>query len=192
MGFIGDAIGSITQPLLGKPDPEYQENATTASTNATNLAAQMASDYYGKTASMRNSVISRLSKFMNGSLDPTKSAMYAPIKMNAERQYTTARNELMEEAPRGGLLYDKLGDLLASKAQTLTDAIGGIVQDEYNKAYAMGQGSQTTASAGITNAANSSNGLLQALATQQQAGAQQASNTGAAMGALAELIAYLA
>lgn len=188
MSVVGDILGDILNPALGKPDPSVQQTATETSTELARQAGAMSADYYGKTAPMRNSLITRLTDFMKGNLDPTASAMYAPIKMTAERQYDTAREKTLEDLPRGGALYESLSNLAGQKAQTITDMISQIVQDEYNKAYAMGQGSQQVAASGITGAGDSTNKLLQALSSQQQAGAQQGSN---AVGLISALLKYL-
>lgn len=187
MSVVGDILGDILNPALGKPDPEAQEEATKTSTGLAKQAADMSAGYYSATAPIRGNLITRLTDFMKGNLDPTASAMYAPIKMTAERQYGEAREKTLEDLPRGGALYESLSNLAGQKAQTITDMISQIVQDEYNKAYAMGQGSQSVAASGITGAGDSTNKLLQALSTQQQAGAQQGSN---AVG-LAKLIAEI-
>jgi hypothetical protein len=189
MSVVGDVLGDILNPALGKPDPEAQENATETSTRLAEQAAGMSANYFNATGPMRNSLITRLTDFMKGNLDPTDSAMYAPIKMTAERQYDTAREKTLEDLPRGGALYASLSSLAGQKANTITDMISQIVQDEYNKAYAMGQGSQQVAAAGITSAGDSQSKLLQALGTQQQAGAQQGSNTVGLLKLIADIYA---
>ena len=73
---------------------------------------------------------------------------------------------------------DVMGGLQRTKANTLTDVIGQMVQDEYNKAYAMGQGSQAVAASGIKSSADLSNQSLSAMAHQQSAGASGANNMG--------------
>jgi hypothetical protein len=211
MSFVGDAIGSIVNPILGKPDPDAQERAIDQSTALQGQAGAMATDYYNQTGGMRKSLIDRLSgflsgttnpvdeatrlnpllgsatnratdyyagnfdptagnpllksladrsqqylsggfdpgaanpilgqlvdrskKFLEGNLDPTASAMYAPTKMAAERQFNTARQGVLADAPAGGALLENLANLQGQKAASLTDAVGGIVKDEYGKTF---------------------------------------------------------
>lgn len=182
-------VGNVGREFTGKPSPESQEAALNASTESTRNLTDMSKDYYSKTAPLRGNVTDRLTNFMQGNLDPTQSAMYSPIKMTAERQYQTAMDDLMSKTPTGGALYEGMANLGGQKAASITDMIQQIVQDEYNKAYAMGQGSQSTAAAGIQGAASESNKLVSGLAQQQQAGA---SGVGNAVAALGSLLKYLA
>lgn len=188
MSFIGDAISSITNPIFGKPDSDTQESAANASSDYTRLLSQMTGDYYNKTGGLRNTVIGNLENFMNGNYDPTESAMYAPLKASAEQQYGTAKDSIMSELPQGGALLEGLANLQGQKANTLSTLLAQLVQDEYNKAYATGTGSQATAASGITNAVSGSNSLLSALAQQQGAGAASAN---ASMSSVAKVIASL-
>lgn len=188
MSFIGDTLGSIVNPILGKPDPEAQENATNVSSALAQQAAGMSFDYYTKTAPLRGAALNRLTNFMEGNFDPTASAMYGPIKMTAERQYDTARGNVMSQLPQGGALFESLANLEGQKAESITDQIARIVQDEYNKAYAMGQGSPQVAAAGITSNADTMAKLNSSLAQQQSAGAQ---GTGNAVSLIAALLKYL-
>jgi hypothetical protein len=189
MSFVGDLLGDIVNPILGKPDPNYQEDAIKSSTDAANQAATMSGDYYTKTAPIRTGLIDRLTNFMNGNLDPTASAMYSPIKTSAENQYQTGRENLMSELPQGGALFEGLANLEGQKADTTSNLIAALVKDEYNKAYAMGQGSQQVAASGITDAANASSGAANALANQQQAGAAGTAN---AVGLINAILKFLA
>ncbi len=168
--FIGDTIGSITRPVLGKPDPSATESATNASTGMTNFLSQMAQNYWNATAPVRDSVLSRLSEFMGGNFDPTASPMYAPIKSSTEQQYGTARDKIMETLPVGGALSESLADLESNKANTMSSLISQLVLDEYNKAYGIASGSPQTSQSGISSALAGNTGLLSALTGQTQAG----------------------
>jgi len=165
MSFIGDLLGSVISPALGKPGADVQEEATKTSTNLANQAAAMARDYYARTGEMRGNIIDRLTdftsgqsnpitqynlmnplnndlyrrsmKFMEGGLDPTASPEYAPIKMTAERQFDIARDQALSDTPAGGGLFDTLANIGSQKAATMTGQVGDIVKDEYNKAINM-------------------------------------------------------
>ena len=189
MSFVGDLLGDVVNPILGKPDPEYQEEALKSSTEAARAGSAMSQDYYTKTAPIRTGLIDRLTNFMNGNLDPTASAMFAPIKASTENQYQTARGNLMSDLPQGGALFEGLTDLEGKKADTTSNLIASLVQDEYNKAYAMGQGSQQVAASGITNAANASSGAAQAGAAGQQAGAAGTANAVSLVSAILKFLA---
>lgn len=169
--FQATGIDDVWSGFTGKGTSKDRGNAAEAALDATQWLTGMSKDYYGSTAPLRGNVINHLGNFMSGNLDPTASAQYGPAKMTAERQYNTARNQVISDTPTGGALYESLGNLGGQKANTMTSLIGNIIQDEYNKAYSMGQGSQTTAAAGVTGAANAGSQLLSALAQQQQGGA---------------------
>ncbi|MHB8123111.1 MAG: hypothetical protein ACYDG4_13255 [Desulfuromonadaceae bacterium] len=175
-GGVDSVIGPGWSGMTGKPTNKQKQEQYDAANNATNWLTGMSQDYYGSTAGLRGDVISNLSDFMKGELDPVASSMYAPAKMTAERQYNTARDQVLSDSPAGGALFDNLTNLSAKKAGTLVDEIGKIVMDEYNKAYAMAQGSQTTAAAGAQGAASAGTQGMGALAQQQQAGAQGVGN----------------
>jgi len=176
MGDLGKTISKGIRSVTGKPDPEAQEDAADASANATNILSAISQNYYKKTAGLRGSVIDRLTKFMKGDFDPTDSALYAPIKTATENQYQKGMDELLSTVPRGGGLYAGIGDLIGKKADTTSDLIAQLVQDEYNKAYAMGTGSQEVAASGLSGAGTGANGLVSALASQQNAGVNQTKN----------------
>lgn len=187
MGIGG--IGNVGREFTGKPSPESQEQALKASTQAQQWLTDMSKGYYEDTAGMRGNLIGNLTNFLNGNYDPASSPMYAPIKMNAERQYDVARNQTLSDMPEGGALYASLQDLGAKKAGTLTDEIGKLVADQYAKAYAMGQGSQQVAASGVTNAGNLANQTVSGLAQQQGAGAQGVGNAVGLISALAKVLA---
>jgi hypothetical protein len=188
-GGGNSSLGNVGRDFTGKPSPESQEAALGASADATKFLTEMSKDYYNQTAGMRGGLINNLSRFISGNYDPTASPMYGPAKMTAERQYNTARNQVMSDTPTGGALYESLGNLQGQKANTMTDLMSKIISDEYGKAYSMGQGSQTVAAAGVQAGAQSSNDLIKGLAAQQSAGAQ---GTGNAVALIGGLLKYLA
>jgi hypothetical protein len=188
-GGGGSNIGNVGRDFTGKPSPQSQEAALNASTESTKFLTDMSKNYYNQTAGLREGLVNRFTNFINNGMDPTTSAQYAPIKMTAERQYQTAMDDLMSKTPAGGALYEGMANLGGQKAGTITDMISKIIQDEYNKAYAMGQGSQSVAASGVQSGATASNQLLSSLAQQQGAGAQ---GTGNAVALVGSLLKYLA
>lgn len=160
---IGDTVGDITSPILGKADPETMESSYESQTGLTNTLANITKDYYTQTGDVRTSVIDKLTQFMEGNYDPTASAMYAPIKNYAEDTYATSKNSLMELLPQGGALYDSLGDLEGKKADTLSTMLGQLVSDEYTKAYNLATGSQTSSTSGYGSALSGATSLMSAL-----------------------------
>lgn len=193
MGFIGEAIGSITRPILGKPSADAQNSAQQAATQAASQAAasqaaasqaaeeqvKFAREVWGQATPVRNPVLDRLSTFMQHGLDPTTSAMYAPLKNQTEIAYNTGRDNLMSQVANGGALYEGLAGLEQSKASTMGGLMAQILQDEYNKAYGIATGAPQQTQSGLLGAGqtyasamnnNTASGLVSALANQQLAG----------------------
>lgn len=174
--FRGAGLDTMWSGFTGKPTSEQREDSINTANAATQWLTNMSQDYYGRTAPLRNQLITRLQNFMTGNLDPTASPMYAPVKMNAERQFQTAKENVLSTLPKGGALYDTLAELESSKAASISTMLSQIIQDEYNKAFSMGQGSQSTAAAGVGQAGQNGVGLVNALANLSQSGASGTGN----------------
>jgi hypothetical protein len=157
--------------LGGKPDKNQETSREVADKtgNYMDILGGISQDYYNQTAGLRGGIINRLTNFLSGNMDPVQSAMYAPIKSNVENQYARAENEILSKLPAGGVMQNELANASLSKAGTLSQLIANLVQDEYNKAYAMGSGSQEVASSGLTNAAGTGSNLINSLANQSNA-----------------------
>jgi hypothetical protein len=196
MSFVGDAIASITNPILGKPSADQTSAATNTSLSlsAQQLAAMqkalgMSQDYYNTTAPLRSNLINRYSSFLQGDNDPVASALYAPLKNNAEQQFETAERSLMSKLPSGGALQEGISDLYAQKADTLSSLMGTLIQNEYNKAYSMAQGSPATAGSLLQAGGSGQNNLLQQLSMMQNTGLQTANQYGSLLAYLNTLLA---
>lgn len=176
MGFIGDiigdTIGQVTRPILGKPDQDLQEATQEATLNATTAQNALASKLINELAPVRNQIIQRSTDFMKGNFDPTASAMFAPMKASTEQQFSTAENNLMERMPQGGALFQGLANIQGQKAQSLSDLIAKIVADEYQKAYGLGSGAPQVAGSLFSGGGQTGVGLNQGLVQQQAAGNQ--------------------
>jgi len=170
MSFIGDTIGQITRPILGKPDRNMQEKTQEATLSATNAQNALAGQLINELAPLRNQVIQRSTDFMKGNFDPTASAMFAPMKANAEQQFNTAENNLMERLPQGGALFQGMADLQGQKAQSLSSLIAQIVADEYQKAFGMGSGAPQVAGSLFAGGGQTGIGMNNGLAAQLAAG----------------------
>lgn len=172
MSFIGDTLGKITRPILGKPDQSQQESLMDSAVTAANAQAGIASDYYGATKPLQQQVLQRSMDFMKGNFDPTASAMFAPIKNTVEQQFGTAQNNLMSQLPQGGALFQGLANIQGQKAISLSDLIAKIVADEYQKAYAIGSGSPQAAASMFSGSGNTGTAGSSAVGQQMAAGDQ--------------------
>ena len=112
-----------------------------------------------------------------GRLDVTQSPMFGALKTGAESQFGRARENILSTIPRGGQLLDALSGLETDKARFMTGAIGGLAQDELNRALQLLGIGDSSAFGGTTNAANLLT-QLQAAQAQRRSAADQALGSG--------------
>jgi len=139
----------------GKQNREAQRQQN----NLSGLAEQIARAQWNDLGPLRGSMIDRSTRFMEGDLDPTESAMYGPIKSSTEQQYGTAKNAIMSSMPRGGTLSDSLAKLEAAKAGTMSELIGKLVEKEYDNAFNLGGNAGQSATNTISTAMGSGPGI---------------------------------
>jgi hypothetical protein len=123
------------------------------------LLTIMANETYGNTAQARDLINRRGLDFMQGNFDPSTSPAWAPTKNMAEQQYSSAKQDIMGNTPKGGALLRELSGANMDKARTMVNQSGNIAQDEYNKIFGLATGAGTTA-AGILNPAVAANTAL--------------------------------
>lgn len=136
-------------------------------------SANILNQLYQETTPIRQNLISRGTNFLSpqGGYDYTQSPAWGPAKLAAERNYQTARNDILGNLPRGGALQDALAQNTMAKADTLTRAAGQIGLDELNRVTGMAGGGYQSATG------------LSGLASQQAAtNAQQNAAKSGAMG----------
>ncbi|MDD5189446.1 MAG: hypothetical protein PHE50_00205 [Dehalococcoidales bacterium] len=121
---------------------------------------------------LRESLFGRSQNFLGGGLDVTQTPSYAALKNQAENQFSLARDNALSSLPQGGALYSALTGLEGQKASNLTQAQGGLYENELARAFALGTGQAPTfaGTQGLTSLAASG----APLAAQQNAQAFQA------------------
>jgi hypothetical protein len=113
----------------------------------------------------------RSQNFLGGNLDPSQSALYAPLKVSTEQNYENARKNLLSSTPAGGALTSALGNLERDRARTLTAGRGAIAQDEINRSMQLASVGLGQELGGLSNAASlQQQGINQAM-TQEGAAA---------------------
>lgn len=90
---------------------------------------------YKEQGPTRNKVYQRTADFMNNNLGYTTHPWYQTGKAGVEEQYGIAKDQILANIAAGGGLDSALKDVELSRAKSLTDLMGQIAMDEYNKAY---------------------------------------------------------
>lgn len=157
IGTIGTGLG-----LYNDYHSQKQNRAAQREMNRNmDLASNIAQNQFGVGQPLTESLMSRALAFMQGNLDPTASAMYAPMKSGAEQQYGAARNAIMSNLPRGGTLQDSMAKLEMAKAGTLSGLIAQLVDKEYTNAMNLNTNTMQSAINAISAAMGGGPGMAQ-------------------------------
>jgi hypothetical protein len=157
----------------------FNSDAEDQAADTAAAAQEMAEQYWDATAGIRDPLIDRLAAFMDGNLDVSQSPLYDASKAAMENQYKVAQENLLANLPGGGGLSDAMVGLEASRAMGLTDLIGRLMQDEYNKAYGLASGSPQQTFQGLQTAGQN---LAPVIGSQAQTQSAQWGALGSAMG----------
>lgn len=126
--------------------------------NASNAGAdalsQIASSLYSQTAPNRKLILDRQNQFLKGNLDVTNTPMFGALKNATDQQFGRAEENILANTAGGGALTAALAGNEYAKANTLTQGIGNIAQDEYNKAFGFATGAPGQAMQGLGSAAS--------------------------------------
>lgn len=141
MGYspLGDALD------LGK----YGENGGEGM-DPSNLASQMALDYYNITAPARTNILDRGQAFLEGDFDPTESPVYDPSRRAIEGQYQQARQNVIAGSPSGGALQTNLANVEMGRAGNIGQMAGQVANEEYNRIYGAAFGAPQTSISGLS------------------------------------------
>ena len=161
-GLIGGGMGATIGGLFGGDD-DYDEPASSKA------AAAIAQQMFKESTPIREPLFADLTDFLGGGFDIGESPMWSPGKAAIEDQYQIARENILANLPVGGQLNEQLANLDIGRASSLTDLIGQIQQDMYNKAYGVATQTPQTSIAGLLGSGN--------IATQAQH-AQMAADAG--------------
>ena len=169
-GPLGALQGAAVGSSLGGGGGGYQSPSG-------DLLSQISADYYNKSAPLREKLLNQSNAFMSGNYDVTQSPVYGALKNTIESQYGRARENVLSSVPTGGALSGALTGLEAQRAGNLTSAVGGLAEQEMNRAAALGSGSFQQASAGL-GAAGGIQGQLSLAQSQQKAQAMSGLGSG--------------
>jgi hypothetical protein len=172
---VGEALWGA--PFFGKPPMSRSKEAHEALMEAMGMSSALWKDTKG----MRGNITNQLTDFTAGNYDVTSNPMFAPGKAATEDIYTRSRENIMETMPAGGTMETQLSGLEQARARGLTDVIGEIQQDMYNKAYGASYGTPQTSIAGANQSAST---MQQAISAQSAAASQNAQGMGQLIGTL--------
>jgi hypothetical protein len=140
-----------------------------------------------QTDPLRQALIDRSQTFLSpggGVSDVMSSAPYLAYKDAANTNFARAKDNILATTPTGGALTNKLGDLEANRASTLTQGAGQIYDAETARALSLATGQLPVALGAIGQGGNTQALLAGAQAQQSSAKAQSAgSAAGAYLGA---------
>jgi len=120
--------------------------------------------------------------------DVTASPMWDPTKMQAERSFDVAMDNILSQLAVGGGMNEAITDLNIGKASTLTSLAGQIAQDEYNKIYGLAAGAPQTTLGGLGGASSA----MASLAGQQaQASSMESAGKAGGLGSLGSGLGFM-
>ncbi len=116
--------------------------------------SQIASSLYSQTDPNRRLILDRQNQFLQGNLDVANTPMFGALKNATDQQFGRAQENILANTAGGGALTAALAGNEMAKAGTLTQGIGNIAQDEYNKAFGFATGAPAQAMQGFGSAAS--------------------------------------
>ena len=146
---------------------------------------KLAKDQLKRARPIQDLVYEQLRGTMSGGFSPDNSPLFQAGKLNIERNYQNAMDNLFTMMPAGGVMYSTMGDLEAQRARNLSDLMANLQMDEWNKAYGVATGAPQQS---LAQMANLGMGGMAADAT-RSAGQNQAVAGGAS--ALGSIIAAM-
>lgn len=178
---MGDTVKNLMTPFGGTgvvrdllKGPEFKKSS------AGSFLERIATDYYNQTDPIRQGLIGRSKQFLDGNLDVTASPMFGSLKLANEQQFQRARDNSIASNASGGGLTSSLVNLEGQKANSMTQGISALANDEMNRA--MGFSNPQTSMAGLGSAAQIQNSQAQFQAQQQ---AQMKQGMGRGLGLMA-------
>ena len=107
---------------------------------ASKLAELVNLQNYRAAKPIQQQVYGRLGNFMSGGLDVSRSPIWQAGKIGAEGAYQSGMENMMNSMPAGGALYSGMAELEGNRADSLTQLMAQVAQDEYAKAYGVASG----------------------------------------------------
>ncbi len=133
----GGLIGGATRPLFG--DTRVKEP------KSSKQLAGMSQALFEQTDPLRRNLIGSSMDFLEGGV--TSSPVFQALQNAANIQFGNARENILSTVPRGGSLTQALTDAELSRADTLTQGMGNIFQNEMARATSLATGSPLSTSA---------------------------------------------
>ena len=156
-------------------------------------AARIAEEMFGQTRPLSREIIPSLTSELaeNSPFAPitteslTANPAFGAIKGATEQQFQNARENIIANTPRGGVLFDALGDLEGARAGQLSRGFGALAADELGRRERnLDRGTQIFTGG----AAQGVGGVSNAGALQSQLAASQMQSESAKAGGTGELI----
>jgi len=139
------AAGSVLSSLLSNKGGAEGGQMSDTAKYWTDVTQHNALQQYKKSQAARDATNQRLTDFITGGGDYTKSPMWAPAKAATEDAYGTAKMNIMANLPSGGALQESLANADMARAQQLSSVGADIFKDDWDKVYGMVYGQPQSA-----------------------------------------------
>lgn len=159
---------------------------------ASQMAEMLSFKNYKKAKPLQNEVYSGLSDFMNGGRDVSANPVWGAGKYAAEKAYGSSNDQIMNSMPAGGALYSAAAGNAANRASTLTQLMGQIAQDDYNKAYGIATGDPQTSVSNLQQLGQSQDAQNASDAASNNQATGQAASSAASIASMIAMIALAA
>lgn len=156
----------------------------------------MALKTYRQTEPLRENLIGQYQDFVSGGYNPQSLPGYTPAfglaKTGLEDQYSVAKQNIIENMPRGGSLTGNLANMQMQRARDVgslpAQLSSNIISDIFNKAQSTAMGGAQMGMSGMGSAASTfgsqQNTAMAAQMQQMQMQAQQQAAKGRGLGSL--------
>jgi hypothetical protein len=114
--------------------------------------ANMANQMYNQTQPLRQGFFDEWNQ-MNATGNPSAAMNtgYGVLRNPSESQYNVARQNVIGSNPKGGGLFDQLTNVETSRANSLSQVMANLYQDERNKIYGTAMGEPQVSMSGLGN-----------------------------------------
>lgn len=139
------------------------------------ILADIGKQLFNETDPLRTGLIDRSQSFLDNGL---QGPQFDVLKNAVESQYANAKNNIIGSTPAGGALTSQIANLEQGKANTLTQGIGDLYNQETNRAMSLATGAPLQGGIGSLSGA----GNIQAQIAMANANQNASAKTGIGFG----------
>ncbi len=182
-GGLRDSLIGRSEAFLGIPSVQYGTPTTVSAPQPQqqqSVADLKNSGFRQQPQNNVQTIQQPVQTFTPEPYSPSSSPVYDPTVNALEDQFAAARQNIISNTARGGARQQLLADLETDKASQRSAVVGGLAQQELDRATSLAFGQPlTTSTSGIASAANTQGAIASANA---QAAGQTKSGLGQGAG----------